>query len=400
MVYKHHAREWLWMQQIFGIGTTRAHEVLTRYGSVTELLALSKSRILSDKFFTDTEKSALIAPNFAQAEEILSATEAFGAAVLTPDSPEYPEGFKHSHSMPLILYALGDISLLRDHYLIAMVGTRSPDEYGIAVAKKLSGEVASLGGVVVSGMAHGIDAVCHRAALEAGGKTIAFIAAGLDIDYPKRNRALRELVELAQNGLVLTEYPLRTPAFASHFPLRNRLISGASMATVVIQSKRRSGTMITAGHALIQNRDLYAVPGSIFSPLSEGGNYLLSQGAEPALSGDDILLRYVSLYGYALTPPPARQTSLFLDNASKSPNPPRPKKARCSDKKEAVTLPNYLTAQQIALLKGLEDGPVAIEALCETLALPVGTILTLITGLELFGLVKMLPGRKVMRCIS
>lgn len=397
MIYPNHAREWLWMQQTFGIGTARAHEVLMRYGSATELLSLSKARVASDRFLTDTEKSVLLSPSFDAAERILSATEVFGAAVLTPDSPEYPEGFKHIHSMPLVLYALGDISLLHEHYLISMVGTRAPDEYGIAAAKKLSGEIASIGGVVVSGMAHGIDAACHRAALEAGGKTIAFIAAGLDIDYPKRNRALRSLVERVQNGLVLTEYPLGTPAFSSHFPLRNRLISGVSMATVVVQSKRKSGTMLTAGHALMQNRDLFAVPGSIFSPLSEGGNYLLSQGAEPALSGADILLRYVAVYGYALTPPPARQISFFSDSAPKPQPAPR---AKCGDKKDEIKLPDYLTAQQVAVMNCLQNGPTAIETLCEAMNLSAGVLLTLITGLELFGLVKMLPGRMVARCIS
>ncbi|HWP51999.1 MAG TPA: DNA-processing protein DprA, partial [Clostridia bacterium] len=346
MTYLHHPREWLWMQQTFGIGTTRAHEVLMRYGSATELLSLSKSRIASDAFFTDIEKSALITPSFAEAERILSATEVFGAAVLTPDSPEYPEGLRNIHSMPLVLYALGDMSLLHDHYLISMVGTRTPDEYGIAAAKKLSGEIASLGGVVVSGMAHGIDAVCHRSALEAGGKTVAFIAAGLDIDYPKRNRALRNLVERPQNGLVLTEYSLGTQPFAAHFPLRNRLISGSSVATIIVQSKRRSGTMHTAGHALVQNRDLFAVPGSIFSSISEGCNYLLSQGAEPALSGADILLRYVGIYNYDLIPPPARQISLFSDNMPK----PQPQRAKCGEKKEEIKLPDYLTAQQIAVI--------------------------------------------------
>lgn len=388
------------MQQIFGIGTTRAHEVLTRYGSAAELLSLSKSRIISDQFLTDTEKSALMSPSFSEAERILLATEVFGAAVLTPDSPEYPEGFHHIHSMPLVLYALGDTDLLREHYLISMVGTRTPDEYGIAAAKKLSGEIASLGGVIVSGMAHGIDAACHRAALEAGGKTVAFIAAGLDIDYPKRNHALRSLVERPQNGLVITEYPLGTQPFASHFPLRNRLISGVSMATIIVQSKRRSGTMLTAGHALTQNRDLFAVPGSIFSPLSEGGNYLLSQGAEPALSGADILLRYVGVYGYELSPPPARQISLFSDSVSKPPKPPQPPRAKCGDKKDEMKLPDFLTAEQIEVMNCLQGAPVAIETLCETLNLQPAPLLTLITGLELFGLIKMLPGRMIMRCIS
>lgn len=391
-----HAREWLWMQRLFGIGTTRAHEVLTLYGSAQALLSLPKARIASDHFLTDAEKSALLSPSFAEAEQILSATEAFGAAVLTPDSPEYPEGFRHIHSMPLVLYALGNLSLLREHYLISMVGTRSPDEYGMAAAKKLSGDIASLGGVVVSGMAHGIDAACHRAALEAGGKTVAFIAAGLDIDYPKRNRALRALIEQPENGLVLTEYPLGTPAFGTHFPLRNRLISGAAMATVIVQSKRKSGTMLTAGHALTQNRDLFAVPGSIFSPLSEGGNHLLSQGAEPALSAADMLLRYVTIYSYPLTPPPAPQTSLFSDGAPR----PKPAKAPRPAEKKDEALPDYLTAQQLAVMNSLQNGPTAVEALCEATGLAAGALLTLLTGLELFGLIKMMPGRMVTRCIQ
>ncbi len=392
---RNHAREWLWMQRLFGIGTTRAHEALTRYGSAQALLSMPKSRIASDRFLTDAEKSALLARSFAEAERILSATEAFGAAVLTPDSPEYPEGFRHIHSMPLVLYALGDLSLLREHYLISMVGTRSPDEYGIAAAKKLSGDIASLGGVVVSGMAHGIDAACHRAALEAGGKTVAFIAAGLDIDYPKRNRALRTLIEQPENGLVLSEYPLGTPAFGAHFLLRNRLISGASMATVIVQSKPKSGTMLTAGHALTQNRDLFAVPGNIFSPLSEGGNHLLSQGAEPALSAADILLRYVPIYGYPLIPPPAPQTSLFSDGAPR----PKPAKAPRPAEKKDESLPDYLTAQQLAVMNGLQNGPTAVEALCEATGLAAGALLTLLTGLELFGLIDMLPGRMVTRRI-
>ena len=321
------AVKWLWMQQLFGIGSRKAHIAYERYGAPQEILSTPLSRIENDSFFSDEEKARIKSPDFKKCEQIIADAESFGAKILTPDSPDYPESLYNIHSMPLLLYTVGDTSLLKDHYLISMVGTRNPDEYGLAAAKKLSGEIASLGGVVVSGLAYGIDAACHRGALEAGGKTIAFVAGGLDLDYPKKNRALRTLIEKPENGLVISEFSLGTQAVGHNFPIRNRLISGVSMATVIVQCGIRSGTMLTAGHAISQDRDLFAVPGSIMSPNSEGCNYLLSQGAEPAVSGESILRRYEAVYGYPLDQPNNQQTTLFSEKEGQLPA-AKPKKRR------------------------------------------------------------------------
>lgn len=394
--------KWIWAQQLFGAGTLRAHKVLTEYGTPAELLELPYSRLMNDSFFTEEEKKAIADPDFSQAEKILEESELFGAVVLTPDSAEYPESLRNIHSMPMALYTVGDVSLLNEHYLISMVGTRNPDEYGIAAAKKLSCEIASLGGIVVSGLAYGIDGACHRAALEAGGRTIAFIAGGLDLDYPKKHHALRALIERPENGLVVSEYPLTTQAYASNFPMRNRLISGVSMATVIVECSKTGGTMLTAAHAITQNKDLFAVPASILSEIGAGCNYLLTQGAEPAVSGADILLRYVDIYGYPLEPVHGRQTSLFSDEPEEAKPTERKPRAKSAEPKKvkAIEIPQFLNQEQQTVMKLVAEESMNVSELCERASIPASEALALITQLELFGLVKMMPGRIVKCCIS
>lgn len=391
--------KWIWAQQLFGAGTHRAHQIMESYGSPAELLDLPLSRLENDSFFTDEEKREIASPDFGAAERILRESELFGAVVLTPDSAEYPEALRNIHSMPMALYTVGDTSLFNGHYLISMVGTRNPDEYGIAAAKKLSGEIASLGGIVVSGLAYGIDGTCHRAALEAGGKTIAFIAGGLDIDYPKRHRALRALIEKPENGLVVSEYPLTTQAFPSNFSLRNRLISGVSMATVVVECTKTGGTMLTAAHAITQNRDLFAVPASILSEIGAGCNYLLMQGAEPAVSGGDILLRYTDIYGYPLEPVHGRQTTLFGEAAEQTASPaPRRRqreKPEQEKKQRTVVIPQFLNEKQQSVMKIVAENSMSVSDICDVSGISAGELLSLITQLELFGLVELLPGRIV-----
>lgn len=372
--------QWLWMQNTFGTGSRRAHEIYERYGGPEDLLSLSPGQIERDGFLSREEKRAVLTCDLRGAERTILSAEALGAQILTPDSAEYPESLRNIHAIPLVLYATGDLTLLRENYLISMVGTRSPDEYGLRAARKLSGEIASLGGVVVSGLAVGIDAACHNGALEAGGKTVAFLAAGLDVDYPSKNHELRKRIE--RNGLVLTEYRPGDVALPGHFPVRNRLISGVSMATVVVQSGRRSGTMLTAAHALAQNRDLFAVPGGIFSANMEGCNALLAEGAAPALSGEDILRRYQSVYGYPLNEP-------------EHPRPPQELCPAASAKEQPARqgIPDYLTERQAAVLSRLLAGPVSVEDLAAETQAQIPALLAVVTQLEIFGLAETLPGR-------
>lgn len=216
----------------------------------------------------------------------LARVHGMGFKLLTLDDPEYPGDLSEIHSPPIVLYIWGDL-LPQDRVGAAIVGTRRATPYGKAVARDLASGLASSGVTVVSGMARGIDAVAHQAALEAGGRTIAVLGSGLDHIYPPEHRNLAG--SIAKSGAVLSDYPLGTRPEGSNFPPRNRIISGLSLAVVVVQAGERSGALITARFAAEQGRDVFGVPGRIYDRGSKGSNRLIGQGAFPATSVDDVL---------------------------------------------------------------------------------------------------------------
>ena len=207
-------------------------------------------------------------------------------SVLTWNDEGYPKLLRQIHSSPPVLYVKGQL-LPEDEWAVAVVGTRAATTYGKEAATRVTNGLARNGITVVSGLARGIDSAAHRAALEAGGRTIGVLGCGLDIIYPPENRRLAERV-IGQGALV-SEYPLGTPPEAGNFPPRNRIISGLSLGVVIVEAGRRSGALITADYALDQGRDVFAVPGNIFRRASQGTNVLIRDGATPVLSVEDIL---------------------------------------------------------------------------------------------------------------
>ena len=372
---------WLWMREIFGIATARAHTALERYKCPQSLLNLSTVDIASDLFLTADERRCIAKPDFSAAEKQLSEAESQNAVVLTFDHADYPERLRHIFSPPMVLFAKGSTALLGMDSAVAMVGTREPDGYGLRCAYTLSGQITKAGGVVVSGLARGIDAACHKGALDVGGKTIALLAAGMDVDYPAENRALRARIE--EQGLVLTEYPLKTRALPHHFVVRNRIVSGISRAVVVVQALTRSGSMNTASHAAEQGRDVFAVPGDIFNRKMEGCHALLSEGASPALSGQMILGQ---IFPGQELPCENGASDDFNDH-----NP--------------LALPPL---EGIADLTADPVGKIVYQALCEK---PLGLdellaltgsaacdMLGILTEMEIFGRIEPLPGGKYQAC--
>jgi DNA processing protein len=206
--------------------------------------------------------------------------------ILTWDSPEYPELLKEIADPPVVLYAKGNLSCLINPKL-AIVGSRKPTVTGSENARKFAKELAAQGVLIVSGLALGIDAQAHLGCLESEGQTIAVLGTGIDCIYPYRHTALSQ--KISQNGLLLSEFSLKSPPIARHFPLRNRIISGLSLCTLVIEAAIKSGSLITARMALEQNRDVLAIPGSIHNPLASGCHYLLQQGAKLVTSVADVL---------------------------------------------------------------------------------------------------------------
>lgn len=206
--------------------------------------------------------------------------------LLSWDEPHYPSLLKEIHDPPPILYAQGDLSAL-EQATVAIVGSRKPSITGSETAKEFAQNLATYPLTIVSGLALGIDAQAHQGCLASGGKTIAVMGTGIDCIYPRQHQSLAD--KICQNGLLITEFPLKTGPKAGHFPRRNRIISGVSLATLVVEAAIRSGSLITARLALEQNRDVLAIPGSIHNPQARGCHHLLQQGAKLVTSIKDVI---------------------------------------------------------------------------------------------------------------
>jgi DNA processing protein len=206
--------------------------------------------------------------------------------VITWQDPDYPRRLKEINQSPPVLYINGNINV-EDEWAVAVVGTRRVTTYGRMVAMELAGFLARNGITVVSGLARGVDAIAHQAALQAGGRTIAVLGSGVDIVYPPEHTKMAK--EIIIQGALMSDYPIGTPPDGVNFPPRNRIISGLSLATVVVEAGEKSGALITAEFAVEQGRDVFAVPGSIMAPQSDGTNRLIEQGARPLLKMEEIL---------------------------------------------------------------------------------------------------------------
>jgi DNA processing protein len=219
-------------------------------------------------------------------DEEMGKIERQGARVLTWDDPAYPPRLLNIYDPPPVLYVKGEI-LEEDQWAVAVVGTRGATVYGKEAARRIAGGLARNGLTIVSGLARGIDSEAHRAALDAGGRTIAVLGSGVDIIYPAEGRRLAQAV--VERGALVSEYAIGTPPEAGNFPPRNRIISGLALGVVIVEAGERSGALITADYALDQGREVFAVPGNIFRKKSKGTNNLIQQGAKPVLSVEDVL---------------------------------------------------------------------------------------------------------------
>ncbi len=349
-----------------GIGPVNFKKVVSRFGGVEKALAeISRKR----KVFP-----------MAKAEEELMTAEIKNVKIITIEDEQYPYNLKQIEDAPPILYALGDVTLLQNDNMLAVVGSRNASLSARRLAGQISAETAKQNIVIVSGMARGIDAAAHTGALQSGGKTIAVVGTGVDVVYPKENEKLYQ--ELIKNGLVLSEYPFRTQPQASNFPRRNRIVSGLSKGVLVVEAGIQSGSLITAHQALEQGRDVYAVPGSPYDGRSSGCNKLLKEGAVLVESAADIVENY-NFSPVIFTPQKPREpeiADLFeysLDN----------------DKNNSDI--SGQTDEYSELLSLISESGEDIDALIRASSLPTERVLTMIMELELEDKIIRLPGNKV-----
>ena len=279
---------WVALNSVDGLGPVTFRQLLECFGSAKRAWKANASELKSFNF-----KAKLI-ENFLRAQETIDPAitmahlSELGIKVLPISSPDYPSLLKQTYDPPFLLYVRGEIKL-QDELAIAFVGSRKMTRYGLEVTENLVQNLVAHNMTIVSGLAFGVDVASHQAALDAGGRVIAVLASGVDIITPTSNTFLAERILEEGRGAIVSEYPLGTQAQRYFFPVRNRIISGLSLGTVVIEATEKSGTAHTARSALEQGREVFAVPGSIFSPLSVGTHNLIKAGAKLVNSVEDII---------------------------------------------------------------------------------------------------------------
>lgn len=249
-----------------------------------------KPRYIQQNLFSSTAHTNLPSTTFLQSEIVIEQIRQYeknGIKAITILDENYPSLLKEIYQPPWVLFAKGNLSLLAKQPKLAVVGSRQATQYGKSAIRLLFPPLVEKGVVIVSGLANGIDTLAHENAMKNGGDTIAVIAGGLNRIYPKENTELAR--EMMKTQLVVSEYPPNTKPERWHFPARNRIISGMSNGTFIIEAKRKSGSLITANYAVNEGREVFSLPGSIFNPYSSGTNDLIQQGAKPVMSSEDIL---------------------------------------------------------------------------------------------------------------
>ena len=340
-----------------GIGRSRLDTLLATFGTAERVLGAAQNELTEVPGISTAAATAIGNASLPRAEKMIARTEAGGAVVLAPGDPRFPESLRSIPDAPMLLFARGRLDIL-EQPAIAIVGTRSHTRYGAEACRHLASGAARAGLVVASGMARGIDAIAHTAALDASGGTVGVLGNGLGVIYPAANRALYERV--GKDGCLLTEYPPGDKPNAGSFPRRNRLVSGLSQVTLVIEAGERSGALITVNCALQQGRDVLAVPGPITSPASLGCNRLIQCGAKPALGLRDLLEEY----------------GLEIPGAP------------------GAKLPTDLTAAERAALDAIGGDDRHVDELSRALGRSASETLAVLTSLEIRGLVVQEPGKR------
>jgi DNA processing protein len=386
---------WMALTLTPGMGPTRCTKAVAGLGaaerlfdaSLTELEALGMPAA-AVQFVGDGRARAA-------AEEEIARVEKAGGSILTREDPEYPERLLEIYDPPVVLWLRGDRTLLARPG-IAVVGTRQPTPYGVGMAEVLSRDLANRRMAILSGMARGVDTAAHKAAIQAGGRTVAVWGTGIDVIYPKENKRLAEEI-VASGGAIVSEYPLGTFPAPQNFPIRNRILSGMSVGVLVIEAGEYSGTRITARCALEQGRDVFAVPGNVTNKNAWGPNTLIKQGAKLTATWEDVWEDLPS------------QTRLELEEELETLARSRGESGGLESKVSGIAslfnetgegeaaLPRH---EQAVMGRLRHDEAMQLDALIEGLEgeLASPEIFAALFELELAGRVKQLPGKNYVRC--
>lgn len=360
-------REWLTVLHAPGIGPVSFNQLLVEAAAAEHILQTA----LESDALPEATRRYLRAPDCRGIDQDLAWAEQEGNHILTLASPRYPKLLRQIPGPPPLLYVHGDPAVLHAPQL-AMVGSRNPSPGGQDTARDFAAHLTQVGLTITSGLALGIDAACHRGALDSGGTTIAVMGTGPDRIYPARHRALAH--EIAdRGGALVSEFFVGTEPRPENFPRRNRLISGLSLGTLVVEAALRSGSLTTARHALDQGREVFAIPGSIHNPLARGCHALIRQGAKLVESAQDILEELGALAG-SLEPQ--------------------------ADPADTPVAPSNLSPDQLQLLDNMGFDMITVDQLAERSGLTTAAVSSMLLILELQGQVVSRAGGRYVRCQS
>lgn len=409
---------WIWLATRPSIHDRLKVELLRQFGDPENIFYADNQSFLRVEGLSPEGLESLKDKNLRPAEEILEACEARDLRLLTYADAAYPRRLKNISDPPLVFYYKGRLPDFDGTPLIGVVGTRSATPYGLTVAKRMGYQIAKCGGIVVSGMAYGIDGVAMKGALTAGGTAVGILGCGADMVYPLANKSL--FADMERYGCILSEFPPGTPPLKYHFPKRNRLISGLSCGVLVVEAPEKSGALITAHQAADQGRDVFVVPGNIDIPSCVGSNRLLRDGAIAVSSGWDILSEYEVQFPDKIRRENAQAKQTGYPDETEGPverEVPRVaqkgsrfgKNSPAKHKVDKKVIDNEENSPYIDLnniMTGLSDLERAIvtamgqeERLVDDVIArteqPAGKVLATLTMLEVKGVVSRLPGRRI-----
>lgn len=356
------------LSMVPGIGAARLRALVNHFGDPESVLAAGERELTSvDGIDRGVARKILSERNFEKEIQVqLSRLNKSEARIVTFWDKEYPENLKRIYDPPVMLFVRGSLSNA-DKYSVAIVGTRNPTTYGKHIAEKFAAELAEQGIAIVSGLARGVDTIAHATAVRAGGRTIAVLGSGVDVIYPSENRKLVD--QMLLDGAIVSEYYMGSKPDAVNFPRRNRIISGMTLGTILIETDVNGGAMITAGTALDQNREVFAVPGNVFEKKSRGTNKLIKEGRAKLVQDiSDVLdeLRYKLKPILKDQPKPQQKVQLSIFEQK--------------------------------IFDALTDEPLHIDVLAEKCAMSISDLLVQLLSLELKGVVKQLPGKYFTKC--
>ncbi len=399
---------WIWFAELPDIQLWQKHILLQYFADPEEIYHAKEDAFSVIPDITDSIVKALSNKDLSRAQGILRACQEKNIHLLALGDAAYPRQLKNTADAPIVLYYKGTLPDLDNWPVIAIVGTRKATPYGMTVARRMGAQIASCGGIVISGGASGVDTMALSGALTCNVPVVAVLAGGVDVVYPKPNTAL--FAQIATQGCLISQYPPGTPHYRWNFPVRNRVMSGMSDGVLIVEAPKISGALITADAALEQGRDIFAVPGNIDVPACAGSNALLQGQARPAFSGWDILKEYTALYPdkvHKAAPP----DSVFQETAPEKRVAEEvilPKKVENTrkisvdkDKKSSYSVIDKplppLTEQEKDILSHISGTPRPVDDVISETGLPSQKVLSVLTMLAIKGVVENHPGGLISR---